>query len=612
MTSHPASEGNPDRFSILFRYRFPLLAILAVWLVFFLVPGMRSAPLLEPDEGRNAEVAREMLAGGDWITPHYNGYAYLDKPAPFFWLVAASLKLFGVSEWAARLPSALAALATLLLVCLLARRMFGADEAFIAGLVAASSPLLLILSRQVIFDMTLSLLVTAAVVCFWWDEDKPQRRRWTDVLLFAAMGLATITKGPVGFLLPLLGILAYALVRGDMARFRRLRWGWGLLAFLAVGLPWFIAVTVRHPDFPHYAFWQESLVRFTTGSARRAGSVFYYIPVYLGGFFPWSFPLLYACFPLLKKWKALREESNAAPAFLISLVLVVFVFFTISRSKLPGYFLPAIGPLSILVARLWTSSREREGERMPDWLTAAFATLVLVGLFLFISPRLMAFRAVRTVIEKKTPQDVVDLVKGALVYSGVMLAAVGILGRNIASRARRKVPSMVLLILLLAVTPFLLLQWTSPIKQYMAFQSSRRIAETILTSPQRDLPLYGYYYFRTSLPFYLRRPVGIVTTGSEELTSNYVAAHWPNVQPEMDRAGFTGDIPAPGFDGLVGPLVPERVWRTTPAPVPSLVILQNGKVPNLFHSRGEVIPHWNWWDYSVWEVPATAQQNSPK
>ncbi|HET7841503.1 MAG TPA: glycosyltransferase family 39 protein, partial [Terriglobia bacterium] len=193
MTSNPASEGNPNLLSKLFRYRFLLLAILAVGLVFFLIPGMRTAPLLEPDEGRNAEVGREMLAGGDWITPHYNGYVYLDKPAPFFWLVAASFKLCGVSEWAARLPSGLAALATLLLVCLLARRMFGADEAFIAGLVTATTPLFLILSRQVIFDMTLSFLVTAALVCFWWDEDKPQRRRATDMLLFAAMGLATIT-----------------------------------------------------------------------------------------------------------------------------------------------------------------------------------------------------------------------------------------------------------------------------------------------------------------------------------------------------------------------------------------------------------------------------------
>ncbi len=609
MTSIPASDGNPTRvITWLSRYRFFLLAIVAVWLVFFLLPGVRTMPLLEPDEGRNAEVAREMLAGGDWITPHYNGYAYLDKPAPFFWLVASSFKIFGVSEWAARLPSGLAALGTVLLICLLARCMFGPDEALIASLAAAASPLFLIFSRQVIFDMTLTFLVTAALVCFWWDEDKPKRRRSTDSLLFASMGLATITKGPVGFLLPLLGVLVYSLLRGGVARFKRLRWGWGLLAFLVVALPWFIAVTVRHPDFPRYAFWQESLIRFTTGSARRAGSVFYYIPVYLAGFFPWSFPLLYACFPRLKKWKALREGPNAALAFLLSFVVVVFVFFTISRSKLPGYFLPAIGPLSILVARLWTTSKEHEAERMPDWLTAAFATLVAIGLLLFVAPRFSALTVVRSVVEKKMPPDVIDLVKRALVYSGVMLAALGILGRNLASRARRKIPSPVLLALLLVATPCLLLQWTAPIKGFVAYKSSQRLARAILNSPQRDMPIYGLYYFRTSLPFYLRRPVGLITTGSEEMTSNYVTSRWPNVLPDMARSGFPSGLRAPGLNGIPGPLVRLRDWRVEATAFPTQIIVQYKLVPMLFQIRESPIPRGEWGGCFVWEMPASPTQ----
>jgi 4-amino-4-deoxy-L-arabinose transferase-like glycosyltransferase len=614
LTSNLSSQGNSNRLSAwMFRYRFFLLAIACLWLVFFLLPGTRTMPLLEPDEGRNAEVAREMLTGGDWVTPHYDGYAYLDKPAPFFWLVASSFKLFGFSEWAARFPSGIAALAALLLVCVLAWRMFGPDEAMICALIAATSPLFLIFTRQVIFDMTLTFLVTAALLCFWWDEQRPERRRSTDMLMFAVLGVATITKGPVGFLLPLLGILAYSLLRGGMARFKRLHWGWGLLAFLAAGLPWFIAVTVRNADFPRYAFWQESLVRFTTGSARRAGSVFYYLPVYLGGFFPWSFPLAYACIPRLRKWKALREENNAALAFLIAFVLVVFVFFTISRSKLPGYFLPAIGPLGILMARLWTTSKDREAQRMPDWLTAAFATLVGVGLLLIIVPRFESLHMVRVRVEKKMPQDVLALVKPALVYSGILLVALGILGRNVASRARRKVPTNALLALLLLAAPLLLLQWLKPIKRYVANESSKSLAESILTSPDRNLPVYGYYYFRTSLPFYLRRPVGLVTSGAEEMTSNFVVSRWPDVHPEMARAGFEVGLPAPGLNGFPGPLVRERDWREKTAASPTLVFLQNGLVPNLYKSRGSANPLWNGWGYSVWEVPAkTDEADAPQ
>ena len=139
--------------------------------------GLGRLPLLEPDEGRNAEVGREMLVSGDWITPHYNGFAYLDKPAVFFWMVAASLKTFGVSEGAARLPSALMAVATMLLVWFLARRMFGDSAGLRAGLVFAACPLALVLAREVIFDMTLTFLVTVAMVAFWLAEERDFRGR---------------------------------------------------------------------------------------------------------------------------------------------------------------------------------------------------------------------------------------------------------------------------------------------------------------------------------------------------------------------------------------------------------------------------------------------------
>jgi 4-amino-4-deoxy-L-arabinose transferase-like glycosyltransferase len=609
LTSAPVPPGSSTRLMAwLYRYRLALLLILAIWLIFFLLPGAGHMPLLEPDEGRNAEVAREMLRGGDWITPHYNAYPYLDKPAPFFWLVAASFKVFNVSEWAARLPSGLAALATMLLIWLLARRMFGSEEALDSALVLATSPLFLIFARQVIFDMTLTFLITAALVCFWWDEQRPERRLSIDLAMFAAMGLATITKGPVGFLLPLLGILAYSLWRGGLSRFKRLHWAWGLAAFLAAALPWFIAVSVRNPDFPRYALWQESLVRFTTGSARRSGSVFYYLPVYLGGFFPWSFICFYACLSRLKRWKELREERNAPIAFLISFVIVVLVFFTISRSKLPGYFLPALGPLSILVAYLWARARNRDTGRMPDWLTATFASLVGVGLLMIIAPRFEYLQLVRTALEKKMPLSLIELIKASMLFSGVLLVALGILGRDLSSRVKRKVPSNMAFAILLLATPLMLLQWAPPIKSYAAYSSSRSLAERILSGPQRDLPVYGYYYFRTSLPFYLRRPIGLVTTGAEEMTSNYVVSRWPDIRAQVDQAGFTPKVAAAGEEGFPGPLTFEKDWIAQTRSSTVLVFVRNGLVSNLFKSRGTAAPLWSGWDFSVWEIPASAPQ----
>jgi 4-amino-4-deoxy-L-arabinose transferase-like glycosyltransferase len=607
LTSAPLSQSNANRLKTwLRRYRFVFLVILGVWLVFFLLPGVESMPLLEPDEGRNAEVAREMLRGGDWITPHYNGYPYLDKPAPFFWLVAASFKAFGVSERTARLPSGLAALATMLLIWLLARRMFGDEAAMISALVLVTSPLVLIFAREVIFDMLLTLLVTAALLCFWWDEQRAERRISTDVLMFLAMGFATITKGPVGFLLPLLGILAYSLIRGGLGRFKRLHWAWGFVAFLAASLPWFLAVSFRNPDFPRYAFWEESLVRFSTGGAHRSGSLFYYLPVYLGGCFPWSFLLLYAGLSRLKKWKELREEKNAPVAFLFAFVLVVFVFFTISHSKLPGYFLPALGPLSVLVAWVWTTSKARETGRMPDWLTATFATLIAVGLLSILAPRFEHVHSVHMLVEKKIPPGVFDLAKVSFLFSGVLLVALGILGRDFASRAQRKVPSNILLAILLLASPLAMLEWAVPIKRYAAYSSSKSLAEKILSSSHRDEPVYGYYYFRTSLPFYLRRPVGLVTSGAEEMTSNYVVSRWPRLQPQLSKSGFAPGPAVPGEGGTPGPLVREKDWIAQTRGIPTLVFTRNSLVPSLFQSRGTVDPLWTGWGYSTWEVPASS------
>ncbi len=268
------------------------LLLLVAGITFF--AGLGHFPLLEPDEGRNAEVGREMLMSGDWITPHYNTLAYLDKPAVYFWMEAAALKLLGVNETAARLPSALMALGTMLLIWFLGRRMFGNGAGLRAGLIFAVCPLAVALAREVIFDMTLAFLVTVAMVAFWLAEESDYRKPAYEILMFAAMGLATITKGFVGILIPVVSVLLYQTARGRAREWLRLRWGWGLLVFCAVALPWFIAVSTRNPDFPRYAFWNESLKRFTTQASHRGGGVFYYVPVFLGGFFPWSLFLLLA------------------------------------------------------------------------------------------------------------------------------------------------------------------------------------------------------------------------------------------------------------------------------------------------------------------------------
>ncbi len=214
--------------------------------------------------------------------------------------------------------------ATMLLVWFLARRMFGDSAGLRAGMVFAACPLALALAREVIFDMTLTFFVTLAMVAFWLAEESDFLAPWFDALMFAAMGVAVITKGFVGILIPLIAILIYEVARGRWREWLRLRWGWGLLVFLAVALPWFIAVSVRNPDFPRYAFWNESLKRFTTGAAHRGGGILYYLPVFLGGFFPWSLFLLLAGWNRLRRWRELKQEAGRPILFLLCWAAWVF------------------------------------------------------------------------------------------------------------------------------------------------------------------------------------------------------------------------------------------------------------------------------------------------
>jgi len=572
-----------------------LLLVAAGGILFF--AGLGRLPLLEPDEGRNAEVAREMLASGDLLTPHFNSLVYLDKPVVYFWMVAASFGLAGENEWAARLPSALMALATMLPAWFLARRLFGDAAGVRAGLIFATAPLVIAYSRLVIFDMTLAFLVTVAMVSYWQARISDFKRPILDLLFFTAMGLATITKGPVGFLLPLLSILAFQGFVGKFTEVKRLRWGMGLVVFLACVLPWFVALSLRYPDFPRYALWQESLQRFATGSTRRGGSFLYYVPIYLAGFLPWSFFLLYAGASRWRQWRRLREESHRPMAFLVAWSVVVFIFFSISQSKLPGYFLPAIVPLSILTAKVWAEIEDAAPER-PAWLRAGFLTMIALGIMVAVSPQAFRLQAIEVAATEKISPAVLALIKPALFFSGLILIALGILGRDLAARWAGQKLALVSLGVLALTMPLLGIRWSRTLAAYANASSSRRLAQVILQGPEKDLPIYGFFCFRPSLPFYLRHPVGLVTTDASELTSNYVSSNLPRLRREAALASAQSGTAPVLMDAA------DFRFRALHGTQPMLVMVRNRDVRKLSQLAPEMEPLWNDWEYSVWRIPA--------
>jgi hypothetical protein len=510
-------------------------------------------------------------------------------------------------------------LCLMLLSWFLARRMFGDSTAVRAGVIIATAPLVMVFSRLVIFDLTLAFLITLAMASFWFAEASEFHRPGPLILMFLAMGLATITKGPVGFLLPLLSITAYQVVRGKLRDLRRLRWGLGCAVFLAAVLPWFISISIRYPDFPRYALLEESLARFSGGLVHRKGGLLYYLPVFLAGFFPWCIFLLLAGWNRHKRWKEIRLEQNRSTLFLLTWSVVVFVLFSLSRSQLPGYFLPAIVPLGILMAKVWEDVRSRASAASPDWLTAGFAALLGVGLIVAASSQLATFSSAHSPLARKAYPTLFAMLKPSILYTGLILAALAVVGRNISARARGGSLSIATFALLALTTPMLLVRWVAPLRTYAATNSSRLLADTLLASPERDLPIYGYYYFRTSLPFYLRRPVGLVTTGGSELTSNYLVSRIRETRqsslPGVDSKPFPRTFkeldPVPLDQRRLLDIL-ELIDLARSSPQPRLILVRNTHVGMLAHDVGHIEPLWAGWDYSVWKIPGANQKSETR
>jgi 4-amino-4-deoxy-L-arabinose transferase-like glycosyltransferase len=328
----------------------------------------RSHPLVDPDEGRNAEVGREMLLGGDFVVPHLAGMPYLDKPPGLFWAEAISFRLFGLTPFAARLPSAVAAALVLWLVGSLARARAGPRRMATVVALLGPAPLFLVLSAYAIFDMLLTLCVTAIWVLLVRETEglgRPSAAR--RAAMFAALALGVLVKGPVMLAWGVGGSAAAALVLGSRRPLGWLAWWPGWLLFLGVAGGWFALAVARHPEYPAYAFVDETFRRMTSGAFKREQPLWFVPAVIVAGALPWS---------LGTPWvRRLGHASRVALGF----ILFAAFFFTISRSKLVTYLLPALPCLAWIAAAAWSEAgRSRRGAVGVALVLAALAAALLV------------------------------------------------------------------------------------------------------------------------------------------------------------------------------------------------------------------------------------------
>lgn len=344
-----------------------LAAVLVFGLVLYML-GLGQRSLWSPDEGRYAEIPREMIASGDWLTPRLNGVKYFEKPPLHYWLVGAAFQLLGPTEFAARLPCALAAVGALLLVYGFGVACLGAPTGLLAALLLGASPLYFILGRMDIIDTPLMLFYTLGMSAWGLVLLRPHRAGGSAPLAlagWAGLALATLVKGPVALLLALGTVTLWLLVTRRWDRVRLLRPLPGLAVYLAVAAPWFVAVSLKNPEFAWFFFVHEHLLRFLTTEHERKGPIYYYLPVLLVGFFPWSAWLPAAVLASLRS-RSPDERRNApdyareTTLWLLLWAAVPFVFFSASGSKLITYILPAFPALALLVAAWWPRGRAEQ------------------------------------------------------------------------------------------------------------------------------------------------------------------------------------------------------------------------------------------------------------
>ena len=443
-------------------------------------------PLLDADEGRNAEVAREMAATNDYVMPRLDGLPYLDKPIVYFAAEAAAMEVLGPTELAARLPAYLFTLATAAVLFFFAKRVWGGETPYVAAIVFLAMPLTIAFARTVIFDSALTFFVVVALAAFYFAVEE-LNSRWS-ILAWAAMGLAMITKGPVTFVLVLFVAIPYAVKRRALVRLFPIL---GIVVFAAVIAPWVWGVTRVVPEFLQYVLVTETAQRMATTALKRTGPPWYFIPYLIGGALPWSIVAL-------ASWKSFRGKNLL---YLTLWLVIPFVFFSLSQSKRPQYIVPLMPAIALLIARIWEEARTR----------IAAIVLAVLGALLLAAP-LFAHRA-------KMQPEIASVAPSTAIALGIAFA----LGGLVALFAKKR--ELILIGLTLPVVALPLV--TNPLMRAIAERrSAKSFAGELAPHLQPQTTVIGVEAFTGSMAFYLQRPIVVVTEDASELTSNYLVRRY--------------------------------------------------------------------------------------
>jgi 4-amino-4-deoxy-L-arabinose transferase-like glycosyltransferase len=470
-----------------------LLAV--VWLA-----TLAGRPLFNPDEARYAEIPREMLSGGDWLIPHLNGLDYIEKPPLQYWATAIAYRTFGVSEFSARLYTALTALAAIALMGLVAARLWGRDAGWRAAAILAGMFMFVVLGQLMTLDMSLTCWMSLSLAGFLLAQrsgDSQHSQLGWMLVAWSGAALGVMTKGLVAAAIPAAVLCIYSLWSRDFSPWRKLHASLGLPAFLAITVPWHGLAAMRLDDFLQFFFVHEHFARYLTPIAERQEPWWFFGYVFLAGTVPWTVPALRVVFSGWRAPAPALEGQFRAAQFLWIWVIFIGVFFSLSDSKLMPYILPAMPALALLIASLPVATLKR------DLLSTAILTTVAalaMGVATWNLPALIPASGGRPyfLLLAKPLREIALL----LLVSGLFVVASG--AREVTRAAAVLGVGWCLAVLLMVRAAALV----API------YSSVDLAAA-LPAGDRDAPLYSVRTYDQSLAFYLRRTVMLVSYRGE-------------------------------------------------------------------------------------------------
>jgi len=443
-------------------------------------------PLIDPDEGRYIEIPREMLERGDFVTPMLNYVKYFEKPPLHYWLNALSLSLFGENEFAARFAGTLCGLLTILVTYHLGRALLGRRTGLYGAVLLGTAGGFLVQSRINFTDMTLTFFLTTAFACFALAtrEGENHKARYY-YLFYLCMALAILAKGLIGVVLPGAVIFLYLLFTRRWSILREMRLVTGGLLFLLVCAPWFVLVSLKNPEFPHFFFIHEHFQRFLTQVHHRYQPVWFFVPVLLATLLPWS-PFLPAA--LKKGWQ--ERDSRAQTLFLLLWAGVIFAFFSKSSSKLVPYILPVFPPLALLIGNWF--ARGGFGKTLRWHAAGTGALLALLGAAIIGYPLCFA-------------KPEISAADGALV-GGLLLC------QGIAAFLAGRSGDPARLFVALAATAYLFAAGAPPVvyARVAVDKSSKEFARLINERAGQEVRIACYSGYEQGIAFYTHRRVIVV------------------------------------------------------------------------------------------------------